>query len=401
MRQGEFVALMALLMSFVALSIDAMLPALGQMSVSLGIQQANDAQIVITSIFAGMGLGLVVFGPLSDIRGRKPALYAGVLIFLVGCVISRFAGSLEVMLAGRLLQGFGAAASRVVPLAMIRDRFDGRMMARIMSSIMMVFLLVPALAPMLGQLILKVGTWRDIFTVMILLAGVAVTWFALRAPETLSRENRRALSFASLLDGAKETVRDGPARGYTLTAGLIFGAFVGYLVSAQQLFQVQYGLGEAFPLAFGGLALPMGVSSFLNARWVESRGMVWMTTRALVALSSSSFVFLMVVLQLGELPPLFATVAYLGVTLFCMGFMFGNINALAMQNLKHVAGIANSIMSASQTVLAAMIGGFIGSRFDGTMLPITLGFFVLSVASLAVVSRIAEPPDEKPEVEEA
>lgn len=185
LRTVEFVPLVALLMSLVALAIDAMLPALPMIGRDLGVQRPNDVQFVITSLFLGLALGQVLFGPLSDRIGRKPAIYAGLTLFMAGCVVSIFASSFEAMIAGRVLQGVGAAGPRIVTMALVRDQFSGRQMARLMSFVMAVFILVPALAPLLGQGILLLGSWRTIFTTFFAVAAVAFAWITLRQPETL------------------------------------------------------------------------------------------------------------------------------------------------------------------------------------------------------------------------
>jgi MFS family permease len=191
-RYGEFVALVALMTSLVALSIDAMLPALTAIGVELGAREANDAQLILSALFLGLALAQMIYGPLSDSIGRKPAIYLGFLLFIVGCLLSALATSFTVMLLGRFLQGIGAAGPRIVTIAMVRDQYEGRAMARIMSSVMAVFILIPALAPGLGQIILLVASWRAIFGMFLAVAALAVVWFALRQPETLVKLNRAA-----------------------------------------------------------------------------------------------------------------------------------------------------------------------------------------------------------------
>ena len=163
----EFIVLMAILMSVMALAIDAMLPALDLIGVSLGVANPNDNQLIISTLFLGMALGLMIYGPISDSYGRKPTIYLGVGIFLIGDLISLMSNDFTLMIIGRLLQGFGAAACRVITIAMIRDRFDGPKMAKIMSLIMMVFIMVPVLAPSVGQVILMFASWRAIFLLLL------------------------------------------------------------------------------------------------------------------------------------------------------------------------------------------------------------------------------------------
>ena len=264
---------MALMISLVALSIDAMLPALPDIGRDLGVEKENDTQLVITALFLGLAAGQMLYGPLSDSTGRKPAIFAGVVLFIAGCLLSVFATSFTVMLLGRVLQGFGAAAPRIVTIALVRDQYEGRTMARIMSLVMAAFILVPALAPGVGQVILMVANWRAIFGVLLALAVIALVWFGIRQPETLAHDRRMPFSPGRIALAVRETCVSRVAFGYTIASGLIFGAFVGYLNSAQQIFQKQYALGAQFPLYFAVLALSIGGASYVNARLVMRLGM--------------------------------------------------------------------------------------------------------------------------------
>ena len=264
-----FIALMALLMSFVALAIDAMLPALAQIGTDLNVVNRNDVQQVISSIFLGMSFGLIFFGPFSDSYGRKPAIYLGMGIFIIGCLISIFSQTFNTMIFGRILQGLGGASCRVITIAMIRDKFEGAQMGKVMSLIMIFFIMVPALAPSIGQLILMIATWRAIFYVMLLLGIISVVWLALKQEETLPVEKRLKFSLGTIFNGVLETVKNKTSRSYTLAAAFVFGAFISYLSSSQQIFQTQYGVGKLFALYFGVLALSIGSASFANSRWED------------------------------------------------------------------------------------------------------------------------------------
>ncbi len=386
----SFIALMAVLMSFIALSIDAMLPALGHMGRDLQVQNPNDVQLIISVIFAGMALGLIFFGPFSDSFGRKPAIYLGMGIFLFGCLLSIVANSFELMLAGRFLQGVGAASCRISTLCMIRDRFEGNVMARVMSFIMILFILTPALAPALGQLILFFANWRAIFVLMFVLGILSLIWLALGQRETLAVEKRRPFSWQPIGHAAVETIRNPVARGYTLASGIIFGAFIGYLSSSQQILQEQYGLGNRFALAFGVLALSVGFASFANARWVVRFGMENICKRALVTLVLASSLFLPYCLYHAGNPPLAFLMTYLIISFFCFGLLFGNFSTLAIQPLGHIAGTANSVIGSFQTLLSVALGGFIGYRYNGTVTPLILGFFILGICSLLLVFRLSK-----------
>ncbi len=384
-QRREFICLMAVLMSLVALSIDAMLPALGHIGQSLQVADPNDTQWVISSIFLGMALGLMLYGPLSDSYGRKNAIYLGLGVFLIGDLVALFSTDLYTMLFGRVLQGFGGAACRVVTLAMIRDKFEGQRMARVMSLIMMFFVLIPALAPSIGQAILMVGNWHSIFLLIFSVGFVGLLWLHFRQPETLEKEKRRAFSPAVIGSGMKETITHPVTRVYILTAGVMFGAFVGYLSSAQQVLQQQYELGESFALYFGGLALVIGFSSFMNAKLVMKYKMESLCMTALMTLTLTALGFFIFAYQYSGHPPLMTFVGFVAVTFFCFGVLLGNFNTLALQPLGHIAGVANSVISASQTLVSVIIGGSIGQYYDGTVLPLVAGFSICGLVSVGLM----------------
>ncbi len=385
----SFVALMAVMMSFIALSIDAMMPALGQIGADLDVQNSNDVQFVISFIFIGLAVGILFFGPFADSFGRKNAIYLGMGIFLIGCLASIFASSFKVMLAGRILQGMGAASCRVSTMCMIRDKFEGNTMAKVMSFIMIIFILSPALAPSLGQLVLFFASWRYIFVVMFVIGAVGVIWLAMGQEETLAIEKRRPFRFKPILEAVKETLWNRIARGYTIASGLIFGAFVAYLNLAQQILQEQYMLGEAFALAFGFLALGIGLASFANTRWVYRYGMEFICKGSLIIMVGISIIFLPVSLFFGGHPPLVILMIFLFVTFFCCGLLFGNFNTMAIHPVGHIAGSASSVIGSLQTLLSAGLGALVGSQYQGTINPLILSFLVLGVLSLILVFRLS------------
>jgi MFS transporter, DHA1 family, multidrug resistance protein len=386
---GESVALMALLMSLTALSTDAMLPALPEIGRDLGVSRANNTQLVIAALFIGLAAGQVICGPLSDSIGRKPTIYGGIAVFIIGCLLSALSTNFEVMLIGRVLQGAGASAPRIVTLALIRDQYEGRRMARIMSLVMAVFILVPTLAPAIGQGILLVAHWRAIFAAMLAIALIALVWFAWRQPETLPPERRSPFSFGHIIGAVRETCVNRISLGYTLAAGVIFGAFVGYLVTAQQIFQAQYGLGKLFPLYFAILALAIGGASITNARLVMRFGMRSLSSWALRAMTLLSIGFYVLAFAADGAPTLWSLMVYLILVFFCLGLLFGNFNALAMGPLGHIAGVGAAVVGSLQTIVSVTLGGLIGQAYDGTVLPLVGGFALLAAVSMAI-TRWAE-----------
>ncbi|TXH67975.1 MAG: Bcr/CflA family efflux MFS transporter [Thiothrix sp.] len=378
----EFVALVALLSSLMALAIDAMLPALPVIGQDLHVMNANSPQLVISTVFLGMLLGQILFGPLSDSVGRKPLIYWGLGLFMLGSLVSMFAQSFEIMLLGRLLQGIGVAAPRVVTMALVRDCYSGREMAQIMSFTMIVFIMVPAIAPSLGQGILWFLDWRAIFGAFILLSAPMLIWFWLRMPETWPTEKRRPFAWHEQWEATKTVCSNRLVMGYSLVTGLVFAAFLGYLNSVQQILQEQYGLGDQFPLYFAALALSIGGASVVNAKLVMKLGMRLLSARALQVVSALSAVFLMLVLMQHGQPALWLFMAYCLVAFFSVGLLFGNLNALAMETIGDYAGIGASIIGVVSSAIAIPIGVLIGQAYNRTVIPVVLGFLVLTVLAL-------------------
>lgn len=381
----EFIILMSLMMSILALSIDAMLPALPQIGSDLDVQNPNSRQLVISIIFLGLALGQLFFGPLSDTIGRKPAIYAGYALFIIGALISIFATSFPVMLFGRLMQGLGASAPRAVTLALVRDRFGGRDMARIMSFIITFIVLVPMIAPSLGQVILLNYSWRAIFVILILLAVLTLSWFALRIPESLSPENQAPFSLKRIVSATLEILKIRTALGYTVSAGLISGAFIGYLNSSQQILQEQFALGALFPLVFGVIALSIGVATILNTRLVIRYGMRFLVNWSLLAIFGLSVVALLIALLVAGQPPLWFFITYLMLVFFSVGILFGNLNSLAMEPLGNMAGIGAAIVGSLSTLISMPLGTIIGQSYNGTVLPLIIGMAVLAGLAILVV----------------
>ena len=378
----EFVVLVSMMMALVALSIDAMLPALPHIGADLGVENTNDPQLVISAIFLGLAIGQLLFGPLSDKTGRKTAVYAGYFVFIVGSLLAISVESFPLLLVGRLLQGVGMSAPRGVSLALVRDRYVSRDMARVMSFVMTVFILVPMIAPMMGQAILLVGSWRSIFGSLVIFALVTLLWFALRMPETLAPENRVPFSLHQIIGATREIFGIRTAVGYTVTAGLMSGLFLGYLNSAQQVFQELYAVGERFPLYFALVSLVLGMASFLNARLVMRFGMRFLTKWSLwIVFGLSSVVFGIAWLSMGQMP-LWGFMAYLMTAFFFVGILFGNLNSLAMEPLGHLAGIGAAVVGSLSTLISMPLGVLIGRGYNETILPLVAGIAILAGLSI-------------------
>lgn len=378
-----FVTLIALLMALNALAIDTMLPALPQIGAAMGVTVDNDRQWVVTAYLLGFGAAQIVYGPISDRYGRKPALIFGLLTYSLFGFLAALAPTWEVMLAARAAQGVGAAALRVLVVSIVRDCYVGRTMARVMSLSFMVFLGVPIIAPSLGQLILTVAAWPAIFVVLGA-AGLAVLlWTVLALPETLHPEHRRPIQLGRIAAGFLEAAVHREAMGYTLAGMMITGALFGFINSSQQLFADTFHAPDVFPLAFAGIAGAIAVASLLNARLVERLGSRRLSHTALLGFILVAGLHLLVARSGGE--GMWAFIALQATAMFCFGFIPGNFGAMAMEPMGHIAGAASSVQGVVSTVGGALIGFVIGQGFDGTPAPLAGGFLVSGLMALAFV----------------
>jgi MFS transporter, DHA1 family, multidrug resistance protein len=381
--QKEFIFLVALLTAMVAMSIDTMLPAIGTIASEFGVADPNDRQYIIGFFFGGMTIGTLLYGPISDSTGRKPAIFAGLLFYLAGTLLCLFSTSFEMMLAGRALQGFGASSPRVVSMAMVRDGQSGAAMARIMSFVMMVFMLVPILAPSIGQLVLYVASWRMIFAGLLVMAVIAAIFLEVRQEETLPKERRAPFSAGELLGAAREFFRFPIAWGYTIAVGCVFASFISYLGTSQQIFAEQYAQGDLFAVWFGAFAVAIAIAMMVNAKLVMRYGMRTLSKWALRFHIMASALFLIVAMLQAGHPPLWTLGIYLFFTFFCSGILFGNYNAMAMEPVGRIAGMAAAISGSLSSLVALGVGSWIGQQYDGTILPLLYGFLAMGLSALA------------------
>ena len=387
MRQGELIAMLAFLFATVAFSMDAMLPALPQIASELIPADVNRAQLVLTGFMAGMGVGTLFAGPISDALGRKPAMAIGLTIYLVFSIVAMFAHSLEALLLARFAQGLGAASPRIVGTALVRDLYSGREMARITSFIMMVFMIVPAMAPLIGQGFIAVLGWRGVFIGCFMFGATGWLWLGLRQPETLAPEARRPLRAGHLWAGMREVLSDRQVVLSTITMTLGFAQMFALLSTAQQLFGETYGQGDRFPLWFAAMALLAALGTLINSRLVMRVGMRMIARTAYLAQIFVSGAFLLA-LQSGLLPAAlqFPVFFLWAVGIFTMaGLTFGNLNALAMQRMGHIAGMTASVVAALSTLGSVLIAAPVGLAYDGTAMPVAVAALVCSALAWAIM----------------
>ena len=384
LSQFEFVSLMAFLMSIVALAIDALLPAINQISSDIGIQNTTDNQLLITMIFLGLGFGQLFFGPISDSLGRKPIVFMGFGVFIIASFICIYATDLNTMIFGRILQGIGLSAPRTISIAIVRDSYSGDYMARIMSFITVVFILVPIVAPAMGKFVLDHYNWQAIFYIQLFFTVLVSFWFWIRQPETLLENQRIKFTSHIFADGLKELMKFKRSIGFTTISGFITGSFMVYLSTAQQIFQTQYQMTDEFPYIFAALAISVGSATFLNGTLVLRFGMEKLVTIALISFFLISVLYTSIYYNSPN-PSIYILLTFFGLQFFAIGFLFGNLRALAMEPVGHIAGIASAITGFISTMMAVPIGTLIGKYVITTALPLFIGFTICGLLSILIL----------------
>jgi DHA1 family bicyclomycin/chloramphenicol resistance-like MFS transporter len=379
----EFVVIIASIMALNPLAMDMMLPALPNIASAFHLADANRPQMVLSTFIIGFGVGQFVMGPLSDRFGRRPVLLGGMIVYGIASLLAIAAPSFETLLLARALQGVGTSATRVIATSIVRDCYAGRRMASVMSLAMMVFIAIPVVAPSFGQAVLLLTQWRGIFIVLMLYGVVALIWSALRMPETLPVSRRRSLAVREVYDAFRQTVTNRQTLGYALTAGGVLGSLFAFVFTSQQVFTGIYKLGHYFPIAFAAIAVGTAIAGFINSRFVDRLGMRVISHGALLGYVAVAGIMLAAV-KLQMLPlPLFMVLSAL--MMFAFGLMISNFTALAMEPQGRIAGTASSLYGSITTLLGIGIGTKMGQDFDGTLLPFATGFFLCTLASLAVV----------------
>lgn len=373
----EFIALLAMLFATVAFSIDSMLPALPEIGRALSPENPNQAQLVLTSFVFGMGLGTFFTGPLSDSFGRKKVIVLGAVLYIVASAVALFTQGLEVLLLARVVQGLGAAAPRIVGLAIVRDLYSGRDMARIMSFAMMIFTLVPAVAPLLGAGVIALVGWRGIFGSFILFSIFATGWLAWRQPESLPLQSRRPFQLSRIWAAVGEMLSHQTVRLSVMTQTLCFATLFMSISLIHPIFDDVFDRADSFPFWFAFVALASGSASLLNATLVMRLGMRRMVTLAIAAQLFLSVSMSLIWFQfgadgLGDMM-FYVFVVWVTSVFFNAGLTLGNLNAITLEPLGHIAGTAASVSGGLATVISAAIAAPVGLSFNGTPLPLTLG----------------------------
>lgn len=380
---GEFIALCASFAAVAAMSIDIILPALPAIGRAFGVADENDRQLVLLIFTATFGLCQLFYGPITDRFGRKPILAFGLVLYIVGSTAAMFVTSFNSLLAMRVVQGVGTAALQIVVLAVVRDCFAGPAMGRVLTFIFTTFMIVPIVAPTVGQQIEFVATWKGIFAFNAIAGLLILVWMMTRLNETLRPEDRRSLAFGSLADAFREIVTNRITAGYSIASTLAFVALFSYIICVQQIYGELYGLGTLFPYAFGASSIGIAIAALFSARLVRRIGMRPVAHGALAIFAASGLVLFM--LALGGNPPFWVTFSLLSIAMMAFGVQQGNVSAIALEPLGHIAGTASSVVGVVTMTVANILAGIVGQAYDGTVVPLAFAFGIGGLAACAVV----------------
>jgi DHA1 family bicyclomycin/chloramphenicol resistance-like MFS transporter len=381
--ERELVFMLALLQALHAVAVDAMLPALGVISQDLGSSDPNQRQLIIGMYMLGLGLGSLIPGSLADRFGRRTVMLTCVIAYVVISLACAAVNSMEALIAMRFLLGVISAGLSVVPMAIVRDRFEGDRMARLQSMISMIFMVVPMLAPSLGQAIMVFAGWRWVFGIMGGMGTLMLIWAWARLPETLHPEFRQEIRPTTILRNMTVAVFHRSSIGYVLGSACMLGVGWGYIQSSQQLVAEHFGAGDLFPVIFGGMALGMAVSSFTNSRIVMRFGARRVSHSALFAYLVMGCVQFW--LARGGHQTLWQFVIIQTLTMMMMGFVGSNFGSIALQPFARIAGAASSVQTFIRTMLAAVIGWMVGQAYDQTALPFSFAVLLSGGVTLSLV----------------
>ena len=378
----EMVVMVAGLMAVNALAIDIMLPALNQIAHAVGltadgVESDNRQQMIIFAYVLGFGAPQILWGPITDRFGRRGPLFVSLIGYIITATLCITVREFHALLAARFVQGVFSAGARLVATSVVRDLFAGRQMARFMSLVMTIFMIIPIIAPAVGQTVLLVAPWEWIFGVLVVFGIVMLGWTWARLPETLP------LNFGTALGAYAEVIRTPVTFGYMCASGIVFGALFSFIATSEQVFREVFGRGEDFVLWFSGIAGMLAVANFTNSRLVETVGMRRISHAALLLFTTLSALSALFTVMFGESLGRFYPMFLL--TFACFGLMGSNFSALAMEPLGRIAGTASAAYGFATTTVASLIGMVIGSQFNGTTVPLMIGFVCLGAASLVII----------------
>src|SRR6267378_3229557 len=391
----RMIVVLGLLVALGPLTIDMYLPALPKIADDLSVS-SSVAQLTLTGTLAGLALGQLIVGPLSDSLGRRRPLMAGIVLHMLASLLCLFAPNIAVLGVARGLQGVGAAAAMVVAIAVVGDLFAESVAATVLSRLMLVLGVAPVVAPSLGAAVLLKASWHWVFAVLVVLAAGLLVLAALALPETLPASHRRPLKMRSIAATYVEVLRDVRFDILVLVGALGMSGLFAYIAGASFVLQGHYGLDQqAFALVFGAGAVALIGATQVNVVLLRRFGPQTIVLWALVAASLAGVVF--VGLSFAHIGGLAGFVLPVWAILAAMGLVIPNAPAVALARHPDAAGTAAALLGAAQFGLGAVVAplvGVLGNDEVALALVMTTGMFIALLASLAVGVSAAETEDD-------
>lgn len=385
----ELLVMISSIMALTAMGIDLLLPAFDEIRDAFNLaEDSNQVSQVITVFFLGLAVAQIVWGPLTDRFGRKKILYSSIAVYALGAVMSALAPSFLWLLIGRFVWGVGAAGTRVVAIAIVRDSFEGSKMAQAMSQIMAVFVLVPVFAPSLGAILISIFNWQSLFWFCVIWSGAIMLWTS-RLNETLRPEHRRELEVSSIVAGFKVVVSNRMTFGYTIATLFLQAIFTAYLASSEHIISDIFDRGDQFPVIFGAVAILFGVGAIINGQVVGRFGMYRLIRVMLMAAMGMGLLLLAVAVFSDGRPSFWIYMPLLGVMLAMFMFLMPNLNTAALEPMGAVAGTATSLTGAIRTAGGALLGAVVDAQLSDSVLPFSIAI-VIFMALAIIASRWAE-----------
>lgn len=362
-------------------AIDMYLPAMPAIGASLGAS-VQDMQSTITAYFIAFGLAQLFYGPWADKSGRKPPLYAGIAIFVLGSILCTFAPSVDWLIAGRAIQGLGGAALMVVPRAIIRDMYTGPAATRLMAAVMLVISVSPMLAPLAGSGVMAVTGWRGIFGVLLVASAFSLAILYFAQGETLPAHQRQPFDLPATLRGAKRLLTNRSFMGLTFLGGFGMASFFVFIATASFVYTGHFGLS---PTGFS-LAFAVNAIGFFAASQMASPFGLRFGARRVLTVASSGFAVttaILFALSLAGLTPLLVCIGGLFIANAFLGLVIPTTMVMALDDHGDIAGLASSLGGTLQMLAGGAMIAATGPFFDGTATPMLGAIALCGVLSVS------------------
>lgn len=383
----EFVIIVSMVMAMAAVGIDMMLPAFDEMRVAFDLgENSNTVARVVTFYFLGMSVAPLFFGAIADRWGRRPTLRLAAAVYIVGAIGAAAAPSFNVLLAARFVWGFGAAGSRVIAMAVIRDLFEGEQMARVMSFVMGVFVLVPVIAPTVGAAVIAIAPWRWVFWVGAVFGLLASVW-AQRLGETLDPDNVRPLKWSTVSSTAAAMARIKSVAMAVVASVALMAVMSTYLASSELIISDILGQGDRFPLIFGAVAVALGVASFVNGLLLRRFGLRRILRATTFWYVGTAVGGLVVALAADGRPSFSIYIVMVGATMASQMVLLPNLTSVAMAPMGAAAGTAAALLATISTAIGSLLGAVVDSQVSSTVTPLSVAMVVTGV-----VLNLVMPP---------